>query len=68
MTDLIACPTVELFIRPAPGAHTTTSPWILLDAHSAISADGWIDETITAWAPDGTYLAGASQIRLASNL
>jgi acyl-CoA thioesterase len=68
MTDLVAFPTVELSIRPAPGVHTTTSPWMLLDTHSTVSADGWVDESLSAWAPDGTFLASASQIRLANSL
>lgn len=68
MTDLIAFPTVDFSIRPAAGVHTATSPWMLLDARSSVTADGWVDESLDAWAPDGTHLASASQVRLATSL
>lgn len=68
MTDFVALPTIELTVRPTPDAHMTTSPWILLDARSNVSADGWIDESLDAWAPDGTHLASAAQLRVARTL
>jgi hypothetical protein len=38
---------------------------VLLHARTrAASGDGWIDEEIHAWGPDGTHLGSAQQLRL----
>ncbi|MGA9277516.1 thioesterase family protein [Ilumatobacter sp.] len=64
MTDFVAIPTVELTVRPQPALATARSPWMLLHAHSQVSDDGWVDERLDAWAPDGAHLGSASQLRL----
>lgn len=64
LSDLVAIPTVELTVRPAPNLAAATSPWILLDTVSVVSADGWVHETLTAWDPDGDHLGSATQLRV----
>lgn len=58
-------PTIELSVRPGDGLPHATSPWVLLAARtSTASADGWIDERVDAWTPDGRHLGTAHQLRL----
>lgn len=41
------------------------SPWVLLRARThAADADGWNEETIEAWGPDGSHLGSARQLRV----
>lgn len=68
MTDFVAIPTIEFTIRPHPALDTTSSPWMLLEATSEVSGDGWVDERLTAWTPDGAHLASASQLRMVAEL
>jgi hypothetical protein len=65
LTSLALIPTVELTVRPAAALATVTSPWVLLRARTrAAGADGWSDEEIQAWGPDGGYLGSAQQLRM----
>jgi acyl-CoA thioesterase len=54
-------PTVELTVLlrglPAPG-------WLKVEAHSTTVADGWFDETTTAWDSTGRLVAQARQLAL----
>ena len=65
LSDLVMVPTVELTARPGVGIASSSSPWVLLRATSdAVAADGWVNERIDAWGPDGTHLGGAHQLRV----
>ncbi len=64
MADFIPVPTVELTVRPSPASVEAISPWVLLDASSFVSEDGWIHETLNAWAPGGVHLGTATQLRV----
>jgi acyl-CoA thioesterase len=65
LTQPMAMPTVHLTMQLDGRLGTTDSPWVLLRARSSrASADGWLQEDIDAWAPDGTHLASARQLRL----
>jgi acyl-coenzyme A thioesterase PaaI-like protein len=64
LTTPAALPTIELTVRPVATAAPPTSPWVLLQARTRTAHDGWIDEQINAWSPEGTHLASASQLRL----
>lgn len=65
LTDLRLIPTVELSVRPSPALEEANSPWILLHAASRwASDDGWLQEDIDAWTPDGVHLGSATQLRL----
>jgi NAD(P)-dependent dehydrogenase (short-subunit alcohol dehydrogenase family) len=65
LSTLVPIPTVELTIRPNQNLARASSPWVLLHAQTrAASADGWIDEEIQAWGPDGAHLGSAQQLRL----
>lgn len=65
LREMLPIPTVELTVRPGAGLARAESPWVLLHArtHQA-GADGWIDERIDAWGPDGDHLGSARQLRL----
>jgi hypothetical protein len=65
LTELVPLPTVEFTVGPAAGLKRAASPWVLLRArtHQA-GADGWVDEGIDAWGPDGDHLGSARQVRL----
>jgi len=65
LSTLAPIPTVELTVRPSENLAGASSPWVLLQARTrAASADGWIDEEIQAWGPDGAHLGSARQLRL----
>ena len=65
LSTLVLIPTVELTVRPTENLPRSSSPWVLLQAQTrAASADGWIDEEIQAWGPDGAHLGSAQQLRL----
>jgi hypothetical protein len=65
LSTLVPIPTVELTVRPSENLTRASSPWVLLQAQTrAASADGWIDEDIQAWGPDGAHLGSAQQLRL----
>lgn len=65
LSTLAPIPTVELTVRPSENLTRASSPWVLLQAQTrAASADGWIDEEIQAWGPDGAHLGSAQQLRL----
>jgi hypothetical protein len=65
LSALAPIPTVELTVRPSENLPRASSPWVLLQARTrAASADGWIDEEIQAWGPDGAHLGSAQQLRL----
>ena len=65
LSALAPIPTVELTVRPSQSLARASSPWVLLHARTrAASADGWIDEEIHAWGPDGAHLGSAQQLRL----
>jgi Thioesterase-like superfamily len=65
LSTLALVPTVELTVRPSVNLAKASSPWILLRATTrAASADGWVDEQIDAWGPDGTHLGSAQQLRV----
>lgn len=68
LTDFVAIPTIELTVRPSPNLSRTSSPWILLDTVSVVSEDGWVDETLTAWGPNGDHLGSARQLRLMTSI
>jgi len=57
-------PTMELSVWPAAGVAAASSPWILLQARTRSASEGWIDERLDAWAPDGAYLGSGHQLRL----
>jgi hypothetical protein len=66
LTDLQLIPTVELTVRPGQGLQHASSPWILLQARTRwANPDGWMDEQIDAWDPDGIHLGSAHQLRIA---
>ncbi|MFD0381888.1 thioesterase family protein [Streptomyces stramineus] len=65
LSTLAAVPTVELTVRPSANLVRAASPWILLRATTrSASADGWVDEQLDAWGPDGTHLGSARQLRV----
>jgi hypothetical protein len=65
LSTLAPIPTVEMTVRPSENLPLASSPWVLLHAQThAASADGWIDEEIQAWGPDGAHLGSAQQLRL----
>ncbi|MFJ8098282.1 thioesterase family protein [Streptomyces griseofuscus] len=65
LSTLAVVPTVELTVRPGAGLAGAVSPWVLLRATTlAASPDGWVDEQIDAWGPDGTHLGSAHQLRV----
>ncbi|WP_234365895.1 thioesterase family protein [Streptomyces albireticuli] len=65
LSTLALVPTVELTVRPSGNLARAESPWILLRARTrSASADGWVDEQIDAWGPDGTHLGSAQQLRV----
>ena len=58
-------PTAELTVRPSHGLSGARSPWVLVRATTrAATGDGWVDEVIDVWGPDGIHLAGAHQLRV----
>lgn len=65
MPSMTAVPTIELGVHLAPTVRAATSPWVLLRARTDQAAgDGWTSERLDAWAPDGTHLATATQLRV----
>lgn len=60
----VVVPTLEYSVRFGAAAHRAASPWVLLRASTRAAGDGWIDEQIDAWSPDGHHLASATQVRL----
>ncbi len=65
MPSMTAVPTIELGVHLTPAVQAATSPWVLLRARTDQAAgDGWTSERLDAWAPDGTHLATATQLRL----
>jgi Thioesterase-like superfamily len=68
LTTPQAIPTVELTVRYAGDLRRASSPWILLRASTTwVSADGWLNEHLDAWDPEGTHLASADQLRAISS-
>jgi acyl-CoA thioesterase len=66
LRELVLVPTIELTVRPGTGLADASSPWALVRARStAASEDGWIEESIDAWTPQGAHLGSARQLRLA---
>lgn len=64
-TDLVMVPTIELTVRPGDGLRQSSSPWALLQARTtSATTDGWINEEIDLWSPDGGHLGSAHQLRL----
>jgi hypothetical protein len=62
---MAAVPTVELSVHLRPAVRRATSPWVLLRARTDLApGDGWCSERLDLWAPDGTHLASATQLRL----
>jgi hypothetical protein len=60
-----AVPTIEFTVRPAAGLAGSSSPWVLVRASTnSATSDGWVDEEIHAWGPDGNHLASAWQLRV----
>ena len=58
-------PTVELTVRYGAALEESRSPWMLLRARTSdATSDGWIDERIDAWTPEGVHLGSAQQLRL----
>jgi hypothetical protein len=58
-------PTVVLTANVGHRATPAASPWVLLHARTRwADTDAWLEEQIEAWAPDGTHLGSASQLRL----
>lgn len=56
-------PTVELSAHFSGGA--AVSPWVLVEAHTtAVTAGGWVTETINVWGEDSAHLVEARQLRL----
>lgn len=66
LTTPVLIPTIELSVWPAAGLSTASSPWILLRARTRSASEGWVDEQLDAWAPDGRYLGSGHQLRLVS--
>jgi hypothetical protein len=65
LIEPLVLPTLQLEVRPTAAAGATTSPWVLIRARStSVTADGWVDERIDLWSPDGRHLAAANQSRL----
>ena len=65
MDTPVGVPTIELTVRPAPALADASSPWTLIRANTiAASPDGWVDERIDVWGPDGRHLASAQQLRV----
>lgn len=61
----VPIPTVVLSVSPKPALGKTDSPWVLLRARTvACSEDGWVDEHLDAWSPEGLYLGHGYQRRL----
>ncbi|RAY12320.1 thioesterase family protein [Actinomadura craniellae] len=66
LSDLVLVPTVEFTVRPGDALATAASPWVLLRARTrAAGPDGWNEEEIDAWGPDGAHLGSARQLRVA---
>lgn len=65
LNDLKMVPTIELTVRPGEALTLASSPWALLHARTtSATADGWINEEIDLWSPDGGHLGNASQLRV----
>jgi len=65
LTAPVPIPTVALSVRPGPALAEASSPWVLLRARTlTATADGWVDEALDAWAPDGSHLGSGHQLRL----
>lgn len=61
----VPMPTVTYTVTPGSGLAQASSPWVLLYARTdACRSDGWIRERLEAWAPDGTHLGSAEQLRV----
>jgi len=61
----VPIPTVMYSVTPGAGLATAASPWILLRARTGVaSRDGWLDERLDAWGPDGQHLAAGEQLRI----
>jgi hypothetical protein len=61
----VLVPTVELTVRPTDALPRARSPWILVRARTrAASVDGWVDEELDAWTPDGAHVASGQQLRV----
>jgi acyl-CoA thioesterase len=62
---MTAVPTVELGVQLSPAVAAAISPWVLLRSRTELAGDdGWCSERLDAWAPDGTHLGMAHQLRL----
>jgi hypothetical protein len=62
---MAAVPTVELSVHLAPAVRSATSPWVLIRTRTDLAVgDGWCSDRLDAWAPDGSHLASATQLRL----
>lgn len=65
LTDLKMVPTIELTVRPGEALTRSSSPWALLHARTtSATADGWLNEEIDLWSPDGGHLGSAHQLRV----
>ena len=65
LNELKMLPTIELTVRPGEALTRTSSPWALLHARTtSATADGWVNEEIDLWSPDGGHLGNASQLRV----
>ncbi|WP_198653663.1 thioesterase family protein [Actinocorallia populi] len=58
-------PTVQLTAHPGLGLSRASSPWVLVRAATRPAAgDGWTDERVDAWGPDGLHLGSARRLRV----
>jgi hypothetical protein len=64
IAEIVAVPTLQLTVRPSVDGRANSSPWVLLTARShLVTPDGWADEQLDAWSPDGTHIGTARQLR-----
>ena len=64
LDSLVPMPTLELSVQ-FTGSPLEPSPWVLLSARTRHApGDGWLVEDFDAWAPDGTHIATARQVRI----
>lgn len=65
LANLVLIPTVELTVRPGDALIKAASPWVLLRARTRVAGlEGWSEEVIDAWGPDGSHLGSAQQLRV----
>lgn len=69
LTEVLPIPTVTLEVRPGAALGRARSPWILLRARTlGATADGWVDERLDAWDPDGRHLGSGHQLRVVTGV